>query len=238
MKLLSNQELANKRQAEQARDVFRIEQIRETLNEETSRLNILEAQFHKRLNEQRKQWADEEAKALGEIERLQKILSEYETKERSFFFPIDAVERKAHDNYEKSKHALIEAQKTQKECDELEDKLQEKLDDLSEKEADLNQREKKIVIHEQGIRDQQNQTKQLSQELVKEWQKFHERSKLFEEESAKERKIIELARQDLARREDELLEQQEQVRVEKIRLLDGRETLTRAWAELERKQHG
>lgn len=237
MKLLTPQEVKNKKQQEQDREVLRITSIRETLKEETNRLNELEATFDKRLNEQRQQWLKEEEKTLGKLSSLEKTLEEYKEKERSYFFPIQAIERKAYDNYERSKAALAEAEQKQKDCDALEEKLHDKLDSLEEKQNELDDREQKIALKEDGIVAQQLQIKHLTDDLNNKWQEFNARSLAHDAKFHKDKRVLELAKNNLEEREDALLLQKEELNVQMQRLQSQRSALAVAFRELENKKH-
>lgn len=235
MKLFTIQENDAKKQSEIARDVARVETLRKEIIEAQNELGTIKSKFDLTMAEQRKFWAEEEEKHLVKIEKLQKEVVALEERQKVAHFPIAPAERKAYDNLEKSKQTLLEANLQKAKNEELEELLHEKIDNLSETETNLKEREAKIKVSETNLDYQRLQVKALTDDLSKKWSEFYVVSSEKDKEIGEQKRLIEIHRKDLDRREDELLESQLRLKDEKEKVASDRLTLKAAFEELRKR---
>ena len=171
MKLFSPQENDGLKQSQTARDVARVESLREAIIKEQQNLDNLKAQFDLTMAEQRRYAAQEEEKYLIKIESLHKEVYILEERQRSAHFPIAPAERKAYDNLQRSEQALKEARLQLEKNEELEEALHDKIDGLERTlTKELDEREKKIQVGESNLDYQRLQVKSsLTEDLSKKW---------------------------------------------------------------------
>ena len=239
MKLLSREENQNLKQAELARDSARTESVREALSSVQNKLDEAEAKFDLVMAKHQKYMADEEGKHLVKIEALKKEVKDLEERQKVAHFPIAPAERKAYDNLEKSKQALLSAELQKQKNEEIEDKLTDKLDSLSERDAVLDRREDKVKAIEIAALDQKSHLQFLSESLAQKWEEFYKASNESDKKLRERERLVELHSKDLDIREDTLLMQQEDVRTDKEKIQSDRQTLQAAFEELNKhgKQH-
>lgn len=235
LKLFSPSENDAKKQSEVARDVARIEILREEIIKSQKELGMIKSQFDLTMAEQRKYATAEEEKHIAKIETLTKEVKALEERQKIAKFPIPASERKAYDNLERSKKTLEEAEMKSKKNDELIEILQDKIDSLSEREEDLNKRELKTKTGELNLEEQRSQMKVLSENLSKQWGDFYQKSSLKDREITEHNRLIEIHRHDLDMREDKLLEDQLILKDEQLKITSDRQTLKVAFEELNKK---
>lgn len=235
MKLLSREENDNRKQSEIARDSARTESVRVALKDAQSRLDETEAKFDLVMAKQQKYMADEEEKHIKNIDALKKEVEALEERRKTALFPIAPLERKAYDNLEKSKQALLSAELQKQKNEEIEEKLTDRLDSLSDRDALLDRREDKVKALEISALDQKNHLQFMSESLAQKWEEFYKASFESDKKLRERERLIELHQKDLDAREDSLLMQQEDVRTDKEKIQSDRQTLQAAFEELNRQ---
>ena len=238
MKLLSREENQNLKQAELARDSARTESVREALSSVHNKLDEAEAKFDLVMAKHQKYMADEEGKHLVKIEALKKEVKDLEERQKVAHFPIAPAERKAYDNLEKSKQALLSAELQKQKNEEVGEKLADKLDSLSERDSSQDRREAKVKAMDIAAADQKNHLQFLSESLSGKWQEFYKVSCDNDMKLKERERMIELHQKDLDRREDILLSSQEEIAKEREKIQSDRQTLRTAFEELNKKQNG
>jgi len=238
MKLLSKEENQNLKQSEIARDQARTESVRVALSDAQNSLDETNAKFDLVMAKQQKYMADEEQKHLVRIDALKKEAEALEERRKTALFPIAPLERKAYDNLEKSKQALLSAELQKQKNEEIEDKLTDKLDSLSERDAVLDRREDKVKAMEIAALDQKNHLQFMSESLAQKWEEFYRASFESDKKLRERERLIELHQKDLDSREDSLLMQQEDVRRDKEKIQSDRQTLQAAFEELNTQKNG
>jgi hypothetical protein len=236
MKLFSPPENDAKKQSEVARDVARIEILREEIVKAQKELGETKAKFDLTMAEQRQFWAKEEQEHLVKIDKLSKEVKVLEERQRVSLFPIAAAERKAYDYLEKSKQTLLDSQLQKEKNEELEELLQDKIDSLTDRETDVTHREEKAKVNEANLDYQRLQVKALTEDLSKKWSEFYAASTDKDREFGEHNRLIEIHRKDLDRREDMLLEAQLILKDEQLKVQSDRQTLKAAFQELQK--HG
>ena len=78
MKLLSTQEVKDRKQAEIARDIGKTENVKKALDKVTTQLNDAEARFNIALAGQRVRWANEEKEYLERLDGIKKEIKSAE----------------------------------------------------------------------------------------------------------------------------------------------------------------
>lgn len=237
LKLFTVQENDSLKQSQNARDIARIEMVRETLIKEQKNLDNLKAGFDLTMAEQRKYAAVEEEKFLRKIESLNKEVKILEERQRVAHFPIDPAERKAYDNLQRSRKILEDSELQKSKNEDLEEALQDKIDSLSERELELDKRDQKTKIGESNLDYQRLQIKALTEDLSKKWSEFYSVSTEKDREITEKNRIIHLHREDLDKREDELLEHKIRLKDDQERLQSDRETLKAAFQEINKKNN-
>ena len=88
MKLLTPQEVKDRKQAEIARDITKTENIKKALEKSTNQLNDINAKFKLALAGQHMRWAKEEEEYIKRIEILKDEIKALEEEKRTII-PID-----------------------------------------------------------------------------------------------------------------------------------------------------
>ena len=236
MKLFSPQESDNKKQSEIARDVARVEILRDEIIKAQKELGEVKAQFDLTMAKQRQYFAEEEEKHIREIDKLNKEVKALEERQKVARFPIAPAERKAYDNLQKSEQTLLEIKLQKEKNEEIEEALTDKLISLSDKDEELFEREKKVRMMEESATNQKLHLETLSKSLSEKWADLYKRETSLNESFAKREREIELHEKDLSGREDVLLYEKEQVKKDKEKIASDRITLKTAFLELKRKK--
>lgn len=172
MKLLSTNEVKDRKQAEITRDIARTTETKEALQTVTDQLNITNAKFNVALAQQRVMWANEEKKCMERIGGLTEEIRQLEIKKKEALIPIEEREKKAYALFTEAEKVFNDA--VQKEGDAIDreneandqiEMLQEKLDTLSEREQDVVLREQKVLIREKAVEDERIMIKDMSADL-------------------------------------------------------------------------
>lgn len=179
MKLLTPKEVADRKQAETAKDIIRTKEVKETLESLTKDLNETEARFNVALANQRIRWVKEEEGYLERLSSLKKEIDVLEKQKKEACIPIEERERKSYDLLNAAESAFKESLEKGKKADErmneveqMADMLQKKLDDVYEKETELEEREKKVLVRELAVEDERKMISHLSAELSTKLQKL------------------------------------------------------------------
>lgn len=149
MKLLSQKEVQDRKQAEITRDIGRTQEVKEVLETVTKQLEEANAKFNVVMANQRIRWALEEEEHIKKILSLKKELALLESRKQDVPYEIDEVK-----SYDKDTEA-----------DEIADLLQDKLDDVSEREQSLDEREQLLFIREKACREERDMIARISKEL-------------------------------------------------------------------------
>lgn len=135
-----------------------------------------------------------------------------------------------------AKKFLAELKRREDDVEKTKEVLEDRLDDVGDRELATTKKEQELLSREQGIERQSKLTANRAAKLTQSISDF-EVKKSKEEKDIDARKTAvflrersALAKEETQRRTEEALKKWE------IQLIDGRETLGRAWAELEKKK--
>lgn len=172
MKLLSTNEVKDRKQSEITRDIARTTDVKETLEKVTNQLNVVNAEFNVALKKQRVVWLKQEEEALARISALTEEIRQLENKKKEALVPIEDREKKAYALFTEAEKVFNdavtkegEATHRENEAAEQIEMLQDKLDALSEREQDVTLREQKVLIREKAVEDERIMIKDLSADL-------------------------------------------------------------------------
>lgn len=129
MKIFSPKETKDHKEEEIARDILRVQTVREALKKSQTELDDTNARFEIALANQRLRWTQEESEAIARISELNREIRDLEQRILRFV-PIESNGSKV---------------------DNLEELLQDKLDEVSERESNLDFREKILIIREAAV---------------------------------------------------------------------------------------
>lgn len=169
MKLLSQTEIKQRKDAEIVRDITRLKTTKEALAKSRAELDESNARFEIALANQRRRWIDEESEATKRLESIEKKIKEQELA----LIPIAEEREKAHNLFIDAEKVLSRADKMEEELEQSTLLLEEKLDAVSDFEEELKQREIKLQIKEEAVEERSKVVENLSKELTVKMTEFY-----------------------------------------------------------------
>lgn len=235
MKLLSPQATQDSTNADIARAVFRIEEMKKVEQEWRMKLANAEADFNDMLAKNRKAWEDEELSHKSRKARMEEELK-----------VIKPIQQTDNTDYERkiAEVDLLLTQTKEKESnlDELTEKLEDKLDGLGSREKDIEQKERQLLSRELGIKEQSNQIKEQSEKLSSSLALFAlDKSKFEKEQKEKQEAMFMLQRSSdskldsLRGKEEKISKREAELEKKKTELIEKKKELEKPVLEIEQK---
>lgn len=159
MKLLSPQIIKDTKAQEVAIGILRTKELNEAASVARRNLADAEADFKTTLARNRVIWAREEDDHSIRVEEMNKEIEVLDNKKSSALVPIEIYKKQAEDLMNEAKNALEMVKTREDEVEDLNQRLQDKLDATGAKEQDLGKLEQQLILKQQGIELQQDQTK-------------------------------------------------------------------------------
>ncbi len=232
MKLLSFQNLKDKKDENQLRELLRLQEITKVSEKTRNELADSQANFSNALAKNRDVWANEEvihSKRMVEMKREVDIL---EAKKVQALIPIRFYEKQAEDVMIRVQSRLLDVINKEKENEELTEKLTDKLDDIGDREVQVRTAELKLANKKQGIELQEQQMIKNSKFLTNQMQEFALQRTEIEKDIDIRKTALILAERSIDANRESLKRTEKELNELAIKLADERETLKRAFARL------
>ncbi len=235
MKLLSPQETRDKSTSEESWRISRINELREA--EETVRLNLAtaDAEFSKKLAENLKEWEQVEAAHAKRKDEMKVELDHITAEQMSIAIPFDILKKESDTRYEQAESLLANVNKREADAEELVERLQNKLDEVEEREENVRIREQKLSIQETSAKDAIDDVRAQRKKAAEEIALLQIKKKEAEKSYAERETLFTIREESLQGKERQLALQERELADRERLLKDGRDVLSRAWKELERK---
>lgn len=234
MKLLSPVARKDKEQEEITRKILRIQEVEELTKKVNAQLSRAQADFSDVLARNKEKWAIEEEEHLNRVKDMQKEVEALENRKKQALIPIQMYKKEADKMLEEAQEILKKAQEKEENADFLTEKLEEKLTELGDREKNIIKEEQRIEIAKEGIKTQQEATRDGIKRLSEEMVKFHEKQEADEANINERKKEVALAEINLNAKLDKFARDMEALKIWEVQLNDRKETLDRAFASLKK----
>lgn len=235
MKVFTPKEIQETKGQQTAKDIARIQTVREALSKAQTELNTNDAAFNLALANQRVRWTREEEEATNKIALLKMEVKDLEEKKKVLLSPIEKIKEEATLMVQEAQKSLDDVHIKEEEVQKMSEALSDKIDENSEWSEVLSQREEQIVIKEKNILEQDTMIKQLSSALSTKWNEFFEANAKKDKEYLDKRTELVLFESNLVSRETSLKIESQRIAKEKQLILSQRRALITASKEI---QHG
>ena len=234
MKLLTPQEVKDTKAKELARDILRVKETTDVVLKTRQRLAEAESDFNKTLAKNREKWAEEEESHFKRVKDMESEIDVLEAKKLNALIPLGILKEGTYDKMEDAVNFLTQLRQREKTLDDSVELLENRLDEVGEKEQNLKQLENRLFLREEGIKRQEENIRINNELLTNQLAEFAT-TKLKAENNITERITAVILKERSVDAKDELNKRNIKALEDKERaLIDERETLARAWKELER----
>lgn len=229
MKLLTPQQLNDKKEADKVRDLIRTKEMADQATKTRKELANAEADFNQALARQRHQWALEVEQKEQVLRELKHEVEELEDRKAKALIPIDSYKEQVDQLLLLAKIAMGKADAKAEENEDLAERLQDKLDEAGAKLQDAQLLEAKLKQREYGITIQGQQVVEGHKDLNKKIAKFNA-DKVKAETDINERKTaLALWERSLVAKDEKLSNKIKELQIWERQLADQRDTLERAF---------
>lgn len=230
MKLLSPVARKDKEQEEITRKILRIQEVEDMTKKVNAQLSRAQADFSDVLARNKEKWAIEEEEHLNRVKDMQKEVEALENRKKQALIPIQMYKKEADKMLEEAQEILKKAQEKEENADFLTEKLEEKLTELGDREKNIIKEEQRIEIAKEGIKTQQEATRDGIKRLSEEMVKFHEKQESDQANIDERKKEVALAEINLNAKLDKYARDLEALKIFEAQLKDERATLDREYS--------
>lgn len=230
MKLLSPVARKDKEQEEITRKILRIQEVEELTKKVNAQLSRAQADFSDVLARNKEKWAIEEEEHLNRVKDMEKEVEALENRKKQALIPIQMYKKEADKMLEEAQEILKKAQEKEENADFLTEKLEEKLTELGDREQNIIKEEQRIEIAKEGIKTQQEATRDGIKRLSEEMVKFHEKQESDQANIDERKKEVALAEINLNAKLDKYARDLEALKIFEAQLKDERATLDREYS--------
>jgi hypothetical protein len=232
MKLLNPAQTLDIKAREETREVLRMQEYNKATEKARHNFNQAEADFNLMLAGQRQRWANEEKEHEKRSKEMTDETKRLEIARAIAMQPIEQLQKEAEMTRLEANKLVEELEEKQAECDELNERLQDKLDSLGEREQNVLIAEQRNKLMQDGNEMQRENIILMSKDLTDSISKF-KKEKLIEEQNIDKRKTeLFLMERSLIAKDESIKEMAKKLEEWKIRLQDERDTLNRAFARI------
>lgn len=235
MRLLSPNQTKDLEGEEVTRQILRAKESQEMATKWHKRLADAEADFAHSTARQQKEWAEMEKEHEVRLKEMAVEIESLESRKTQALIPIEIYKKQAQDLMDSAQAREEAAKKQEDDAERTKDILEDKLDDVSDREIAAEEKERKLLTREQGIAQQSEEVRQGSARLSEAMENFKAYCAVEESKLRQKRKENGLKEANLEAREDKITRETDALKIFATRLTDERETLGRAWKELEAK---
>lgn len=230
MKLLSPVARKDKEQEEITRKILRIQEVEELTKKVNAQLSRAQADFSDVLARNKEKWAIEEEEHFNRIKDMTKEVEALENRKKDALIPIEMYKKEVDKVMGEAQEIIKKAKEKEENADFLTEKLEEKLTELGDREQNIIKEEQRIEIAREGIKTQQESTREGIKRLSEEMVKFHEKQQFDEENIADRKKELALAEISINAKLNKYTRDIEALKVWDKQLHDERQTLDREYA--------
>jgi hypothetical protein len=234
MKLLSQTQVQQNKDAERYRDSIRTQEVQKALQKSHEELAKAQKEFYTTMAENSLKWSLEEADHTARVREMKSEIELLEARKKEALTPIKLYEERAARIFKEAEDKEYRVEVKEREVDELRERLEDKLDEVGQREVDANRRDKELDLRERGIEAQARQTMDSSHNLTQQmdiWLMKQEREQKELNDKAialiMQERSIEANRESLKRTEQRLSDWEK-------KLGDERATLERAFKRIEK----
>lgn len=227
MLLMTPTQAGDAREQETQRQILRAQEAEKEVARSNQRLSKSKEEFEAMLTAMNAHWEKEQQANEERLAAYRKEVSELESRREKALIPVSIEDERVKKRFKEVAEKERSLVYRQEELDSLAEKLESALDAVGEREQDVSIREEKALSRELGLEEQVKRAQQSGADLQQAIQNWTARASTAEADLSERKRKVELQEISLKAREDKVFRDQEENRLERLRLQDLSATLER-----------